>query len=317
MHLNVDILSKESTVNVLKCLANIQSMDSSSRDIFVKTNDCIPFLLKAIQIPAMPMGPLFLILRLCFFVTVVDTDIAENFMQSGILDTFATLLNEIREGNVAPSSWVTNDMLINELLKITFNVTLDRSVITSSLFGTGIKLEEVEDGPEVKKFEFLLSEIIQTCLSVPLGNPSMGPPHLHAINSLVNFPFHPFANIWLANDKFTFPKLLLQILKDMIQVIAPETGEEDLDDNYFGHPIDQCLLMTLILFKKLSVNENARTFLRNEMMPTDIDRTKPLNKGRSFTAGIVRVMTSVRLLHTRDFLCDLLVTLCDGNSSFI
>jgi hypothetical protein len=145
----------------------------------------------------------------------------------------------------------------------------------------------------------------------------MGPPHLHMINCLVNFPFDPFSHLWLPNGDLAFPKLILQILKDTVQVVAPEKGEEDLDETVFGYPIDQCLLMTLILLKKVSLNNEAREFIRNEMMPADIDRTKPLNQGPSFTAGLVRVMTSVRLLQTRDFLCDLLVSLCGGNSMMI
>jgi hypothetical protein len=288
-------------------------MDPNSRFIFA-SHECVSNLPAALNVKEISIGILFLLLRLCFFVTAVATDIAKTYVQSGILDTLAAVLFQIRMQKYFHCDWINEDAVVNEVLKLVFNVTLDRTRITSTLFNTKVTIEEVESGEETKKFEQLLSEILTICITKPIGKPAMGPPHLHAINCLVNFPFDSLTHVWLPDSEMAVPKILVKILAETVQIVAPETGEEDLDETIFGYPVDHCLLMTLILLKKIALNSSAKEYLKNEFMPHDIDRSKPLNKGTSFTAALVRVMTSVRLLQTRDFLCDLLVTLCDGNS---
>jgi hypothetical protein len=142
----------------------------------------------------------------------------------------------------------------------------------------------------------------------------MSASHSSAINALVNFPFDPLVDIWFPNGELTLVHVLIDILKDSLYLVVPENNDDKIEDNMFGYPIDQCLLMLLMLLKKLSIEEKAKQFIKEQMMPANIDRSKPLTIGPSFTAGLVRVMNSIHLSQTRDFLCDLMVTLCDGNS---
>jgi hypothetical protein len=158
----------------------------------------------------------------------------------------------------------------------------------------------------------ILETIIKTFVNTPLKTPPMNTPHNHAINCLINFPFN---ESWFANDLKFVDKVLL-IFRDTIKKIAPETGEDIVDDIMFDNEIDQCILTTIMLLKKLSADSKMRKRIREMLMPDNICRTRQLTLGCTTIHAMIRAMNSSRLLQTRDFLCEFMIALCENDGKF-
>lgn len=90
----VENLKNDSVIDCFKCLCNIQIMEPSCREMFVKTG-CTNLLVPALKVNQfhkvddLPIESLFLILRLCFLASATDTKVAQNFVEQGILDALA------------------------------------------------------------------------------------------------------------------------------------------------------------------------------------------------------------------------------------
>lgn len=205
-------------------------------------------------------------------------------------------------------------MVINEILKVSFNLTVNQSGICG-LFGKIVQVEEEDDG-EAAKYSKLLAELVHVSLSTPLGDPPMSAPHVHVINALMNFPAKPLKTVWMPNNSLAMIELLVEILHSSVKVMSPDNNPEYCEDTVFGAPADQAIIPLLILLKKLAGIDDFKQYMLEKIMPKSLDRTKTLTKGTALPNCLIRCLTAVHLLNTRDFICELMITLCDNDSNF-
>ncbi|KAJ3274996.1 hypothetical protein HDV01_001502 [Terramyces sp. JEL0728] len=302
--------SKSYCIESLKCLSNIQSASIPVRNI-VTSSPFVSTYLPTLKTEGINIGAVFLLVRLIFFATAVDPNLRELFMNEGALDVLALHLSKA-VNSPESDSWVDPSVVINEIIKVTFNLTVNQSGICG-LFGKIVQVEEEDDG-SAYKYKKLLGEIIHVSLTTPLGDPPMSPPHIHAINALMNFPAKPLKSIWLPSNSLSMVELLVKILHSSVKSLSPDNNPDFCEDTAFGGPADQAIIPLLILLKKLAGIDEAKQYLLGKIMPKNLDRTKPLTKGTFLPNCLIRCLTAVHLLNTRDFICELMITLCDNDS---
>ncbi|CAG8590982.1 631_t:CDS:2, partial [Acaulospora colombiana] len=110
---------------------------------------------------------------------------------------------------------------------------------------------------------------------------------------------------------------LLEILKSMIFIAVQGDPDSSIDRNSkYGVDFDEVITPLVALLKKLAdEDDSAKNIERNRLLPDDVDRSKPLEKGDSFSARLIRLMTSVMLPNLRDSVGELLYTLCDQDAN--
>lgn len=143
----------------------------------------------------------------------------------------------------------------------------------------------------------------------------MSSPHIHGINALMNNPCFD-SSLWFPEGDYRILEVLLNIFEDSITRICPGVGQGP-EDKIFGSAVDQSLIPISILLKKLTFTDEARQIMRQRLMPADIDRTKHINEGPSVTAALIRSIADIRLSQTRDFICELMISLCEENSNHL
>jgi Guanine nucleotide exchange factor synembryn len=191
---------------------------------------------------------------------------------------------------------------------------LTTSPLSGSFLSSVKTIVELDSAdPAVTKYHNYLKTAIQICLTSPLGHPKLAPPHLHAVNTLMNIPcVNP--DIWFPQNDFAFLGQLLQIFEESFKIMAPEKDSDAPDEEeIFGSTPDQALIPICLLLKKLTIIPDARKKIKDRILPSNIDRTKPLSEGPMLTAALFRAMTSVRLHQTKDFMCDLMVSCFEDN----
>ena len=220
-------------------------------------------------------------------------------------------------GQLKRDDWVPTEAFYSEVLKTGFNLTLSSSPLSSSVLSSVKTIVELDGtDPSIVKYHNYLKIAIHICLKSPLGSPKLGSPHLHAVNTLMNIPcLNP--DIWFPRNDYTFLNQLLDIFEESFKIMAPEKDSDVPDEEeIFGSSPDQALIPICLLLKKLTIIPDARKIIKDRLLPSNIDRTKPLTEGPLLTAVLIRAMASVRLHQTKDFMCDLLVSCFEDNGSF-
>ncbi|KAJ3351730.1 hypothetical protein HDU91_006091 [Kappamyces sp. JEL0680] len=305
-------IGSRSSIEALKCLANLQTMLPEMRQLYA-SSDKINAVLPALRLPGHSLGSAFLCCRLLFFASATNRKLSEQLTEEGVLDVVAMHLEKALSGEWEENEWITNMAMINELIKTAFNLTLSTSPLSVSLFTSSKTIVELDSSdPSVQKYVRLLKAINNVCTAVPLGSPAMSAPHLHAVNSLMNFPVLDPA-VWFPNGDHAVLAVLLDIFEQSFGAACPEKSQDAPDEELFGSPVDQALIPICLLLKKLTIIPSARLMIKKRLMPNNIDRTKHLNEGPHLTAVLIRAMTNVVLSQTRDFLGDLLLACYEDN----
>ncbi|CAG8745161.1 11389_t:CDS:2, partial [Gigaspora rosea] len=209
------------------------------------------------------------------------------------LKTINNLVKEISSSTIVePSpSPITRVTLLNEQLKFLFNLMhYDPKIVREEGKGKNQELPS--------KFE--------------------NPPHSHAIHALLNFPVTPYKSIWFPPEQKTQQYALLnkflETLKTMIFIAVngdPDVGIENGQQKY-GVNFDEVIPPLVALIRKLAEeDELARINAKNILLPDDVDRSKPLEKGDDLSARLIRLMTSAMLPNLKDGVSELLYVICD------
>ncbi|CAG8662085.1 16520_t:CDS:2 [Gigaspora margarita] len=196
----------------------------------------------------------------------------------------------IVEPSPSPSP-ITRVTLLNEQLKFLFNLMhYDPKIVREEGKGKNQELPS--------KFE--------------------NPPHSHAIHALLNFPVVPYKSIWFPSEQksqqYALLDKFLEILKTMVFIAVngdPDVGIEN-GQKKFGVDFDEVIPPLVALIRKLAEeDELARISARNKLLPDDVDRSKPLEKGDGLSARLIRLMTSAMLPNLKDGVSELLYVICD------
>ncbi len=214
--------------------------------------------------------------------------------------------------------WISNATLAAEVVKTSFNLTVSCSpMVSTSIFGSSNTMVELDSSdPSAHKYVRLLKGVIQLMVTIPLGTPAMSPPHIHAINTLMNIPVLD-TDVWFPNQDYSILKILLDVFEESIKTMAPRKSSDEPDETLYGSPIDQVLIPLCLLLKKLTIIPPARLIIKKRLLPNNLDRTRFLNEGPHVTAAMIRAMTNVSLTQTRDFLGDVVSACFEDNSKMM
>ncbi|CAH1758891.1 14584_t:CDS:10 [Entrophospora sp. SA101] len=329
-----NIISQES----LTCIANSLLLKDSTRNLFEKYNSQ------------------FLLSRILFIITVSSLSATKQLVDDlGIIDVlYKNISNIVKElssldydSKKESSSPYTNEMILNEQLKLLFNLMMNYPKLASLYHCNNDDKENNNDKGKVKenntKFDILLPPILEIILELKPPSPlPLSPPHSHAIHALLNFPVELIlfptstssqstnqqqqqqqnlpksskkkSNNNDQNNQYLILYKLIDILKTMIFITIKGDPDSVINEyDKYDVDFDETITPLIVLLKRLAEgNQTAKLILRNNLLPDDV--TKPLEKGDSLSARLIRVMTSVLLPNLKESISNLLFTLCDEDA---
>ncbi|KAI8813511.1 guanine nucleotide exchange factor [Cladochytrium replicatum] len=306
--------------------------------------------------PTTSIDTRFLILRLMFLATADPSaapptslffPVVTNALKAG---TYAILGNVEKAYEPPRGGALANEVgIVSEVLKIVFNLMLSEGV--GEIGGSGGPLGGLLKGNKssasvntmaehdrmspATSFKPLLPVILELYSKLPPAHapyPPLSPPHSHAIHALMSFPVSPLPSAaddeawidsWFPGGNYAVVQQSLEILERVIAHAYGGTdsaapGSVDERPTIGGQKVDDVLSPLLILMTHLAAGDRrAREMMRGKIMPDDIDRSKPLDKGSAIPNVMIRFMTSVTMNNVRESASELLFELSGADASVL
>ncbi|KAG0338310.1 hypothetical protein BG004_007271 [Podila humilis] len=309
-------IDKPGSKEALKCLANALLLKPATRPCFEKLeghSQC-SLLLKR---PHLSNESHFLLCRILFLVTIDATSIVKSLLDehhavTGVGEVLKTQLARSPDGSIFSQS-----MVLSEALKYLFNLMIVDPKITRN---TDADLtEEEKTAATGKRFQSLLPTIVSILTTIPPSSPNpLEPPHSHAIHVLLNFPISTSAILVTRSQQAALLNVLMQILDDTLRYSLNTDDEASTDGMSNGTELDEIVPpLVIVLTNIASVGGEGRAAMKSRLLPDDVDRSQPLEKGDTFSARLIRRMTSLRFPHIRETVCQLLYVVCNEDAALL
>ncbi|KAF9131059.1 hypothetical protein BGW39_002320 [Mortierella sp. 14UC] len=308
-------LDKTCSREALKCLANALLLKPSTKPTFerLEGHSQCSLLLKRSQLSNESQ---FLFSRILFLMTIDASTVVRS-----LLDHYQAVNNvgEVLKTQLARSpdgTMFTQSMVLSEALKYLFNLMMWDPKVD--------RPEEIDFTPEQKtkvsgeRFQSLLPTII-SIITIPTSQPNpLEPPHSHAIHVLLNFPISASALLVTRSQQATLLSVLLQILDDTLKHSLNTDDEASTDGMSNGTELDEIVPpLVIVLTNIASAGGEARKAMKARLLPDDVDRSRPLEKGDSFSARLIRRLTSARFPQIKETVGQLLFVVCNEDPSLL
>ncbi|TPX63738.1 hypothetical protein SpCBS45565_g06397 [Spizellomyces sp. 'palustris'] len=266
------------TTEGLKCLCNVLLHYPPARGVVWDVGG-VEKSVEIIKDEGLGSEPTFLILRILFLASV-EGEVVQGILKKGIVGILTERLERLVKIPVAGMEL----MVLNEILKVVFNISDGETECTG-----------------------LVIPILDLLLSYPLPTPPLSPPISHAIHTLLHFPTQH--DIWFPNDDYA----LLRKFVDILELTVGVHGEDAEEEVRVGGILldEMCSPLVLVLVGVARGDVRARAVMRDWIMPKDIDRSQPLDKGTTLTARLIRFMTSITYPNLRQAVSELFFILSD------
>ncbi|KAK3814957.1 MAG: guanine nucleotide exchange factor [Benniella sp.] len=303
-------IDRTSSREALKCLANALLLKPPTRPIFerLEGHKHCSLTLKRCQLSNESQ---FLFCRILFLVTIDTTTIVKSLVDDyQAVDNVGVVL-KTQMARSPDGTMFTQSMVLTEALKYLFNLMI-----------VDPKIERIEEANFTeqektqatgKRFQSLLPTIVSILITIPPLKPNpLEPPHSHAIHVLMNFPISTAALLVTRSQQAALLDVLTQILDDTLEHSLNTDDEASTDGLSNGTELDEIVPpLVIVLTNIASAGPEAKAALMARLLPDDVDRSKPLDKGDSFSARLIRRMTSVRFPQIRETVSQLLFVVCD------
>ncbi|KFH66935.1 hypothetical protein MVEG_07460 [Podila verticillata NRRL 6337] len=309
-------IDRAGSKEALKCLANALLLKPTTRPYFERLDghgQC-SLLLKRSQLSNESQ---FLFCRILFLVTIDAASIVQRLLDDyhavdGVGEVLKTQLARSPDGTM-----FTQSMVLSEALKYLFNLMIvDPKCARSSDAG----LTEAEKAEATgKRFQSLLPTIVSILTTIPPSIPNpLEPPHSHAIHVLLNFPISTSALLVTRSQQASLLTVLMQILDDTLRYSLSTDEEASTDGMSNGTELDEIVPpLVIVLTNIASAGGEAKAALKARLLPDDVDRSQPLEKGNTFSARLIRRMTSIRFPQIRETVSQLLYIVCDEDAALL
>ncbi|KAF9949548.1 hypothetical protein BGZ65_007233, partial [Modicella reniformis] len=257
----------------------------------------------------------FLFCRILFLVTIDTITIVKSLIDDyHAVDNVGVVL-KTQLARSPDGTMFTQSMVLSEALKYLFNLMVVDPKIERS--GEVNFTEQEKTQATGKRFQSLLPTIVSILITIPLSKPNpLEPPHSHAIHVLLNFPISTSALLVTRSQQAALLNVLTNILDVTLKHSLNTDEEASTDGLSNGTDLDEILPpLILVLTNIAAVGAEAKAALKARLLPDDVDRSRPLDKGDSFSARLIRRMTSVRFPQIRETVSQLLFVVCDENPS--
>jgi len=310
-------------IESMKCLANALLQNRQSQEFFDNNNGIRSLLVNLKEVKNKSLQAQFLILRLIFLSTIYQENTSEVMDEYNVIedliDLFQPILENISESSKTFSTTIlpgeiSYSIVISEILKVIFNMMVNERKKDTDIQGSAIITVDEEIA---KKYERFIPLIVEYFVKSDMPNPPLSPPYTHAIHALMNFPVKGFESKFFPDGDYSLIDVLSKILDVTIkQSNISHSMENDDAVLINGAPADSILPPLIILMTNLVEDDvQAREKLKEEILPSEFDRSKPLNVGESLRACLIRLMTNTLLGNSRETISTLLYTLCDSNAN--
>jgi len=311
-------------IESMKCLANALLQNRQSQEYFDNNNGIKSLLVNLKEVKNKSLQAQFLILRLIFLSTIYQentrTVMDEYNVIEDLIDLFQPILEHISESSKTFSTTIlpgeiSYSIVISEVLKVLFNMMVNEKKNSTDIQNSA---NITVDEEIAKKYERFIPLIVQYFVKSEMPNPPLSPPYTHAIHALMNFPVKGFESFFFPDGDYSLIDVLSNILEVTIKQsnISHSMENDDSATTINGVPADSILPPLVILMTNLVTDDTqARSKLKERILPSQFDRSKPLNVGESIRACLIRMMTNTLLGNSRETISTLLYTLCDSNAN--
>ncbi|KAI8806291.1 guanine nucleotide exchange factor [Cladochytrium replicatum] len=306
--------------------------------------------------PTASIDSRFLILRLMFLATAdpsaaPPTSLFFPVVTTALKTSTDAILRDAAGAYEPPlAGAVANEVgIVSEVLKIVFNLMLSEGVgetggsggplgglLKGNKSNTSVNtIAEHDRKSPATSFKPLLPVIVELYSRLPPAPapyPALSPPHSHAIHVLMSFPVssapsaaddEAWIDSWFPGGNYGVVQQSLEILERVIAhayggADSAAPGSVDEKPTIGGQKVDDVLSPLLILMTHLAAgDQRAREMMRGKIMPDDIDRSKPLDKGSAVPNVMIRFMTSVTMNNVRESASELLFELSGADASVL
>ncbi|KAG2182281.1 hypothetical protein INT43_007208 [Umbelopsis isabellina] len=298
-----------SSVEALKCIANSLLLVSDTKSYF-EDGEGIASCAKILQASHVSGTSRFLAVRILFFITIDRPNIVKTLVESqglsfGLAKTLELSVSSVLDKHTSQQGAISAEMQTTEALKLFFNLAL---VMTAE--ADNESSEEAKQKEFAAQFKDSIKSILRLVQFIPLStHNTLSSPLLNAIHALLHVPYSEDWNRGVISN-----------LKEALTLAVPElVGDNSSEENFEqlrANQADNTLAPLLLVLRRAAANDmESRNFLAESLLPSENDRSLPVNKGDHISARLVRLMTSTALPNTRDSLCDLFYVLCDEDAN--
>ncbi|KAG0254067.1 hypothetical protein BG011_005987 [Mortierella polycephala] len=309
-------IDKASSREALKCLANALLLKPTTRPIFERLEghgQCSQVLKRS----HLSNESQFLFSRILFLVTIDATTIVKSLIDNyHAVDSVGVVL-KTQMARSPDGTMFSQSMVLSEALKYLFNLMIvDPKIERSAEAGFTDKEKQQATG---QRFQSLLPTIVSILITIPPPSPNpLEPPHSHAIHVLLNFPISTSALLVTRSQQAELLNVLLQILDDTLKHSLNTDEEASTDGLSNGTELDEIVPpLVIVLTNIASAGGEGKAALKARMLPDDVDRSKPLDKGNTFSARLIRRMTSMRFPQIRETVSQLLFVVCNEDPAVL
>ncbi|KAF9973956.1 hypothetical protein BGZ73_002768 [Actinomortierella ambigua] len=293
----------------LKCLANALLLKPVAREIF-ETLGGHSICSRKLRNQSWSNETQFLLCRVLLLVTINSTTIVEDILDKncGVDNVGAVLKTQLARS--PDGTMFTQSMVLSEALKYIFNLMMVDPKIVREKEANWTAEERAEESG--KRFQSLTPTLTSILTTIPLNKTTpLSPPHSHAIHVLLNCPVAAASLLLTRSQQALLLQVLIQMLDDTLKYHLNTDEEASTDGLSSGTDLDESIPpLVLVLTNIASTGEEARLAMKARMLPENVDRSTPLDKGNRFSARLIRRMTSIRYPYIRETVSQLLFVLC-------
>ncbi|KAG5463398.1 MAG: guanine nucleotide exchange factor, partial [Olpidium bornovanus] len=166
-----------------------------------------------------------------------------------------------------------------------------------------------------------LNPAIRVLTQYPTPQPlPLVPPVSSALHMLLNFPVGAYSEIWFPNGNLGLVHRLVGMLRDSLECLLPIGNEAEPQaenpDVHGKEDTDNVLPpLAIVLTKIAAEHKEAREVLKKECLPGESDRALPVDKGRSLSARLIRLLTCIRFPKLKETVGTLFFSICEENAA--
>ncbi|KAG0167452.1 hypothetical protein DFQ28_006074 [Apophysomyces sp. BC1034] len=318
-----EVTDTPSSQEALKCLANCILLKETTK-VWVDELECIDTCCYILQSPDLSMDTQFLLCRILFFMTVNRHDLVKRLMEIDVAQAIQRISQQhvdvLKSKQPYDSKSPINPVsVVSEALKLLFNLMLVDSRNRS----------KEEASVSAEQFQGCLVPIFEILFLIPYPEPlPLSPPHSHAIHAMMQYPQAVMVPVWQAQPQLTslygsqdegrelVLDLFIGALDRSVHYLIPNEDPDETASSVPEHHVDAILPpMILVLRNMAEAIPEMNKAMGELLLPREGDRVKPVNKGASLAAYMIRLMTSAMLQQTRNAVCELLYVLCDEDAT--
>ncbi|KAG2222072.1 hypothetical protein INT45_007958 [Circinella minor] len=317
-----------SSQEALKCLSNCILLCDNTKE-FVVEHDGVVACFHLLESFTLGTESQFLTCRILFFMTVNNPDIVQQLIHLHIQPVLQKVLTSNIDKLIAKEPQIgiiNNQAVTNEALKLLFNL-----ILVDIRSANNDKEAEEAVG---RRFQCCLEPILTILFTFPIQYPMpLIPPYTHALHVLMQFPYTIMRESWYANAKVRELHETLEVGRDIVSTrfcemlegalayLIPSGDPDDLDTTSPSSPaanynVDATLSPLILNIRIVAAGEpHFVEYFKRHMLPSETDRNLPVNRGKSTSSQLIRLMTSTMLPQTRDAICECLFVLCNEDAS--